>query len=640
MVQKFWIPSCDEIENFSPPPTRTLLKRGRKAQRNTIHTTDNNEQRPYQPTPLPVMPRCYYSVVISSGLIMAATSPKEKDERERRRSKKGEDESSKNKLMRKRKRRSRHKRRRREMSPSPSSSSSQDDGYSSSSSRSSSPSSSSSSRSSTSYRRRRRHHSRRQDDRKRSHHRRNTEKHSRSSPSPDHRHRSKNSRDNSSRHHRRRERRSDSRDDHDRRRRKRHRTSDKRGNYDNDKQQQQQNNSRRKRKHRSNSSGSSRDDTTGHFKGGRGTFVGDHYRIIRDVGLGTFGRVVQCEYVNNNRNLVSSDSRSNSKHRSSSRDGGRDSGRNSGGRNQTNNTVAIKIVRNVRRYYESALIEGDICERVNREQSRLNKDLCARMIDRFSLSSTGHYCLAFECLGMSLYDFLKRHSYRPFPMYCVQDFARQMLEAVDFLHGFHLIHTDLKPENILLSNNEEMTHRSWDGKLQRVPVSTKVKVIDFGGATYNDEKKSSIINTRQYRAPEVILGWGWGYASDLWSVGCIIAELYRGELLFATHDNAEHLALMERAAGPFPLECLDRSTNSLTRENFDTRGWHKIGAVLSPRSIEHVRKMATIEMLVDECDRRSGLGQLLRSLLTIDPNRRATAREALRSPFFANRIGR
>ena len=64
------------------------------------------------------------------------------------------------------------------------------------------------------------------------------------------------------------------------------------------------------------------------------------------------------------------------------------------------------------------------------------------------------------------------------------------------------------------------------------------------GATYDDEKKSSIVNTRQYRAPEVILGCGWSFPSDLWSAGCIIAELYRGELLFGTHDNEEHLALM------------------------------------------------------------------------------------------------
>mmetsp|Transcript_12338 Transcript_12338/g.18949 ORF Transcript_12338/g.18949 Transcript_12338/m.18949 type:complete len:586 (-) Transcript_12338:120-1877(-) len=584
---------------------------------------------------------------------MAATSPDQEHKRERRRSRKkdGGEPPSRKKMKRKRKRsHHRHKRRRREKSPSSSSEEEEEDGYSSSTSNcsissSSSSSSSDSTRSSTSSRRGRRHRSSKRGDDRKNNSRRQEEN---NTPLPP-RHRSRSHRI----------KRSDSREHHhhDRRRRRRKATrggnSERRSNNYSDDKSQHQNSGRRKRKHRSSSSASSKDDTTGHFKGGRGTFVGDHYRIVRDVGLGTFGRVVQCEYVNkDDRHNRVSDSRSASKHRSSSRDR-RDNGHGRNGNdkhqsnnsnkhnnnNDNNNTVAIKIVRNVRRYYESALIEGDICERVNREQSRQNKEFCARMIDRFSLPRTGHYCLVFECLGMSLYDFLKRHSYRPFPMYCVQDFARQMLEAVDFLHEFHLIHTDLKPENVLLSRNEEVPHRLWNGKLQRVPVSTKVKIIDFGGATYNDEKKSSIINTRQYRAPEVILGWGWSYPSDLWSVGCIIAELYRGELLFATHDNAEHLALMERAVGPFPRECLDKSTNSLTRECFDTRGWHKIGAVLSPRSIEHVRKMAPVEMLVDERDRGSGLGQLLRSLLTIDPKRRATAREALRSPFFAHRIG-
>ena len=162
----------------------------------------------------------------------------------------------------------------------------------------------------------------------------------------------------------------------------------------------------------------------------------DHrYRIIRDVGLGTFGRVVQCENLRREGQQQQQQSTPRCDRQCYPNDNNNDS--------YHNRTVAIKIVRNVKRYYESAVIEADICERVNREQSRLNKDLCAKMLDRFSLSS-GHYCLVFECLGRSLYDFLKAHEYRPFPMFCVRDFARQLLEAIDFLHGFGLIHTDLK----------------------------------------------------------------------------------------------------------------------------------------------------------------------------------------------------
>ncbi|CAK0805530.1 unnamed protein product, partial [Prorocentrum cordatum] len=77
------------------------------------------------------------------------------------------------------------------------------------------------------------------------------------------------------------------------------------------------------------------------------------------------------------------------------------------------------------------------------------------------------------------------------------------------------------------------------------PVNSRIRLIDFGNATYEDEHHSSIINTRQYRGPEVILAVGWNELSDVWSMGCILMELYTGELLFGTHENLEHLALME-----------------------------------------------------------------------------------------------
>ena len=97
-----------------------------------------------------------------------------------------------------------------------------------------------------------------------------------------------------------------------------------------------------------------------------------------------------------------------------------------------------------------------------------------------------------------------------------------------FLHSFWAIQ-----ENILLTTCGEIPYRgeteSGNGSSSMeimVPASTRVKVIDFGGATYDTENKSSVVNTRQYRAPEVILGLGRSFPSDLWSAGCIIAELY------------------------------------------------------------------------------------------------------------------
>merc|ERR1719387_2828658 len=95
------------------------------------------------------------------------------------------------------------------------------------------------------------------------------------------------------------------------------------------------------------------------------------------------------------------------------------------------------------------------------------------------------------------------------------------------------------------------------------PTTSNIKLIDFGNATYEGEHHSSIINTRQYRAPEVILALGWNEKSDIWSLGCILMELYTGELLFGTHENLEHLALMERALDPLPEKMLANAGRSI-----------------------------------------------------------------------------
>merc|ERR1719498_2163204 len=103
------------------------------------------------------------------------------------------------------------------------------------------------------------------------------------------------------------------------------------------------------------------------------------------------------------------------------------------------------------------------------------------------------------------------------------------------------------------------------------PVSSDIKIIDFGNATYDDEQHSSTINTRQYRGPEVMLSCGWNELSDQWSIGCILMELYTGNQLFETHEELEHLALMERIIGPIPAEMLSHASSSAQSKWFEKK---------------------------------------------------------------------
>lgn len=129
------------------------------------------------------------------------------------------------------------------------------------------------------------------------------------------------------------------------------------------------------------------------------------------------------------------------------------------------------------------------------------------------------------------------------------------------LHDLNLIHTDLKPENILLVQNSYQTftyNRQIPSSSQttariarqrRVLLDTEIRLIDFGSATFDDEYHSSVVSTRHYRAPEIILNLGWSYPCDIWSIGCILVEFFTGDALFQTHDNLEHLAMMESVCG-------------------------------------------------------------------------------------------
>ena len=148
---------------------------------------------------------------------------------------------------------------------------------------------------------------------------------------------------------------------------------------------------------------------------------------------------------------------------------------------------------------------------------------------------------------------------------------KQGLRNRAVIHDLNLVHTDLKPENILLATsayqtftyNRQIPSSSTQiqriAKQRRVLLDTDIRLIDFGSATFHNEHHSSVVSTRHYRAPEIILNLGWSYPCDIWSIGCILVEFFTGDALFQTHDNLEHLAMMEAV-------CNSRIETKLVRE--------------------------------------------------------------------------
>ncbi|KAH1246162.1 Serine/threonine-protein kinase AFC2 [Glycine max] len=300
--------------------------------------------------------------------------------------------------------------------------------------------------------------------------------------------------------------------------------------------------------------------------------------------------------------------------------------------------VAIKIVRGIKKYREAAMVEIEVLQQLGKHDKGSNR--CVQIRNWFDYRN--HICIVFEKLGPSLYDFLRKNSYRSFPIDLVREIGWQLLECVAFMHDLHMIHTDLKPENILLVSPEYLkipdyksTTRSPSSFFKRVPKSSAIKVIDFGSTTYEREDQTYIVSTRHYRAPEVILGLGWSYPCDIWSVGCILVELCTGEALFQTHENLEHLAMMERVLGPIPQQMLKRVDRHA--EKYVRRGrldWPEGAA--SRESIKAVMKLPRLQnIIMQHVDHSAGdLIHLLQGLLRYDPFERLTARDALRHSFF------
>mmetsp|Transcript_3284 Transcript_3284/g.7186 ORF Transcript_3284/g.7186 Transcript_3284/m.7186 type:complete len:869 (-) Transcript_3284:1166-3772(-) len=355
----------------------------------------------------------------------------------------------------------------------------------------------------------------------------------------------------------------------------------------------------------SSESGSEIDDSE-FYQGGSGDVLQStsrQYRIVDELGKGTFGRVMKAYEI---------------KRGSFKEKVGLGNFRGKF-RPKRSGVVAVKITRNVAKYKRDAEIEANMLRKVNRSGNR-GTLFFPKLMDEFC-SPMGHHCVVLEKLGMSLYHVLKANGHQPFSTDCVREIGIQVFDALDHLHGIGIIHTDLKPENILLVSNNS------DSKDMRI------KLIDLGSAEYErDANRHSIVNTRQYRAPEILLRIGWSFPSDVWAAGCAIAELQLGSLLFPAKEDVEHLALIERIMGVFPRwMLLTASTvpDSIGANCFNpVSGSHRMEAVLNPDGVAYVNKKGPLAEQLGTVADCISISDVLQEILCIDPMFRPTARLA------------
>lgn len=312
---------------------------------------------------------------------------------------------------------------------------------------------------------------------------------------------------------------------------------------------------------------------------------------------------------------------------------------------------AIKVIRDVTRYRKDAEIENRILQQVQKKMETTKHlakghDRIVRLLGNFTTATKPtHYCLAFETLGPSLYSVLKGNNFQGFYMEDLQTFAKQGLQALQFLEAIKLTHTDLKPENLLLKyEGLEVTAPPRKGSRNDSstyyrPRRADIKIIDFGGATFESEHHSSTISTRQYRAPEVLLEAGWSTPADMFSFGCILMELYTGKLLLQTHECGEHLHILEKVIAPFHTSDLALASrniqDSYLRRTKDKRWYlpkYDEDDSLPNSAVEAIRKAHPLHDLV-AANHRS-YAEFCKDLLKISPKKRIRPEEALELPFF------
>ncbi|XP_057266945.1 homeodomain-interacting protein kinase 3 isoform X2 [Pezoporus wallicus] len=332
--------------------------------------------------------------------------------------------------------------------------------------------------------------------------------------------------------------------------------------------------------------------------------VKNTYEVLDFLGRGTFGQVVKCW------------------------------------KRGTNEIVAIKILKNHPSYARQGQIEVSILARLSTENA--DEFNFVRAYECFQ--HRNHTCLVFEMLEQNLYDFLKQNKFSPLQLKVIRPILQQVATALKKLKSLGLIHADLKPENIMLVDPVRQPYR--------------VKVIDFGSASHVSKTIcSTYLQSRYYRAPEIILGLPFCEAIDMWSLGCVIAELFLGWPLYPgalEYDQIRYISQTQGLPGEQLLNMGTKTTRFFCRETdapysswrLKTLEEHEAETGMKSKEarkyifnslddIVHVNMVMDLEgsdLLAEKADRREFVS-LLKKMLLIDADLRITPAETLNHSF-------
>ena len=321
------------------------------------------------------------------------------------------------------------------------------------------------------------------------------------------------------------------------------------------------------------------------FKPNPGTVIAGRYLVISYLGEGMFSRVYECiDQID-----------------------------------ESEQHVAIKVVRNDKSCLEAGLGEIRVLARMAQLfNSQGSSPPYARMRDYFYHKE--HLFIVTDLLGCSLFRFNETVGVNPSDFFIpsrLAFIAFQLLTGLEVMHKSKLVHCDIKPDNVCFSSISQCT----------------VKMIDFGACLCEHDVRNSYTQSRWYRAPEVMLGMQHDDKIDMWSLGCMMAELLLGYPVFQGDSVAKVLAAQHAVLGPYPPSLRRRIPEHPASAYFSPDyNLYEINPPGRRSGVYMVRPARpTLQELMPTVDPLAI--EFISFLLDYDPVTRPGATEALQHPF-------